>query len=589
MSPLSIATSHSFRALETGQAKLWLLLVGVNKYHDERFPTLRYSAIDCQGLAKALAEATQEFPQKEAAVYHDFASQQPTLSNLHESLNQIVAAVQPQDTILFYFSGHGVLEPSTQEVVLSLADTQLDNLLHTGLPLQELLQIFGSSQAHQQLIWLDTCHSGSMTLLGAKAKTVTTVTQKVTTVERTTVERTTIDSPGNPTLQMMKMLQQRAKKSKGFYALLSCDTDQQSWEFPELGHGVFTYFLMRGLRGEAADIQGTIDADGLYRYVYRQTIQYIEQTNQQLRLINQQRSGRGENRLYAEYPLQTPKRIVEGVGELVIGLKPTQTESLYPRQALIVEGMATNKTTLDFCKILRGAGGFELNYFPQPPKNTLKELKQAIQDCLKITGQTTSQTNEQEVQKLPANVEMSTVLLYLHGRVEESDTGDAFLVLGEDMRLSRSWLRQQLRRSSNVQQIIILDSPGYEKQTSLQDWVDDLQLGLEQGQCIIAASSPVENPEKFLLTLYDTLSKVKQSDGLTAAGWITQLQTTWKETSPLHIWLSGAKGVIEMLPVSNTSRSINYTPAIDLGICPYRGLRAFDTEDSQYFYGRESR
>lgn len=88
------------------------------------------------------------------------------------------------------------------------------------------------------------------------------------------------------------------------YALLSCDRDRQSWEFPELGHGVFTYYLMQGLRGEAADAQGLIDADGLYKYVYHQTLQYIDKTNQQLRPIDRQKRGRGESQFHSEILLQ---------------------------------------------------------------------------------------------------------------------------------------------------------------------------------------------------------------------------------------------------------------------------------------------
>ncbi|MCJ8278652.1 MAG: peptidase C14, partial [Rivularia sp. ALOHA_DT_140] len=65
----------------------------------------------------------------------------------------------------------------------------------------------------------------------------------------------------NSTVQLMSVLRQRASQSKGFCALLSCDRGQKSWEFPELGHGVFTYYLMKGLSGEAADNTGFIDAD----------------------------------------------------------------------------------------------------------------------------------------------------------------------------------------------------------------------------------------------------------------------------------------------------------------------------------------
>lgn len=547
MSPVAVATSRSTHALETGEAKLWVLLVGVNKYQDENLPALRYSALDCQGLGEALAEATQGFPHKEVIIHHDFAVQVPHLKIVRTSLKQIVSEAKPQDTILFYFSGHGVLEPDSQQVVLCLADTEKGNLLDTSLGLQELLQMLGNSSAHQQLVWLDACHSGGMTLRGSRGEGVPLL---------------------NPTLQLVEVLRQRAAQSKGFYALLSCDHTQQSWEFPELGHGVFTYYLMRGLLGEAADSQGVIDADGLYKYVYHQTLQYIDKINQQLRLINQQKRSRGDTELHSEYPLQTPKRIVEGVGELILGLKPDGVNSRHPRQALVIEGISGNQIPLALSKVLRGAGSFELEYWPQP-KKAWSEVRKAIQACL--CWQTTKET--------------ATVLLYLRGRIEETESGEALLVLG-GVQLSRSWLRQELRRGGIAQQIVVLDCPGA---SSLCNWVEDLQLGPEQGQCLIAAASTLEEPERFAQALLKTLKAADRQVGLPVAGWIAQLQVELAGTGIIpHIWLSAVQGVIEVLPGRIGARGIDRTEGFDLGLCPYMGLRAFGEEEAQYFYGRES-
>jgi len=481
-------------------------------------------------------------------IHHDFAAQVPQMETVRTSLKQIVSEAKSQDTILFYFSGHGVLEPDSQQAVLCLADTKKGNLLDTGLGLQELLQMLGKSSAHQQLVWLDACHSGGMTLRGSRGEELPLV---------------------NPTSQLVEVLRQRAAQSKGFYALLSCDQTQQSWEFPELGHGVFTYYLMRGLQGEAADSQGVIDADGLYKYVYHQTLQYIDKTNQQLRLINQQKRSRGETELHSEYPLQNPKRIVEGVGELILGLRPDGVGSRHPRQALVIEGISGNQIPLALSKVLRGAGGFELEYWPRSGK-AWSEVREAIQACL----------------CLRATKETATVLLYLRGRIEETESGEALLVLGEGVQLSRSWLRQQLRRGGIAQQIVVLDCPGA---ISLFDWVEDLQLGPEQGQCLIAAAAPAEEPERFAQALLKTLDAADQQVGLPVAGWITQLQVELAGTGIIpHIWLSAVQGVIEVLPGRIGARGIDRTEGFDLGLCPYMGLRAFGEEDAQYFYGRET-
>ncbi|MEO1446656.1 MAG: caspase family protein, partial [Cyanobacteria bacterium J06635_11] len=197
-------------------SKLWLLLIGVNHYQDPHLPNLQYSAIDCQGLGEALEAATVAFTSKQAKIHHDSTDAKPTLATVQASLAQMVTQAQSQDTILFYFSGHGFQDTEYQQAVLCLSDTQKDNLLATGLGLQTLLDALGQCKARQQLVWLDACHSGGMTLRGASSTKATAALE-------------------NPTSQLVSVLRQQAARSSGFYALLSCDQNQRSWEFPELG------------------------------------------------------------------------------------------------------------------------------------------------------------------------------------------------------------------------------------------------------------------------------------------------------------------------------------------------------------------
>ncbi|WP_029633541.1 nSTAND1 domain-containing NTPase [[Scytonema hofmanni] UTEX B 1581] len=543
MCPIGVGTSRSNQVKKTDTGKLWLMFVGVNKYQDEGLPTLNYSSVDCQGLADALTGATRQFPQKEVKIHHDFASLSPSKENVRVSLQEITAAAKPQDMVLFYFSGHGMLEPNSQEAFLCLADTQKSNLQNTGLKLQELLQLLNNCPAQNQLVWLDACHSGGMTLRG-----------------------TTREPLLNPTTQLVEILQRSAAKSKGFYALLSCDNNQQSWEFPELGHGVFSYYLMRGLNGEAADSKGIISADGLYRYVYHQTLQYIDKTNQQLRLINQQRRGKGDTQLEREYPLQTPKRIVEGVGELILGAREEKADDdMHRRLGIVVEGLSGSTVTLDISKFLGNVGGFNLEYL-QGTKAAADDVRSAIA-------------------RLLHSPESGTILLYLRGRIEETEAIDS-LVLGEDIRIKRSWLKQQLRQC-NAKQIIILDCPG--SAAFLQDWVEDLQIDSQEGQCIIACASLASSPEKFAQTLFDTLKVAAEADGLSAAGAIAQLQLQLAGSDiPFYVWLSGTQGIIEILREKTYLQGREQKAGLDLGICPYMGLSAFSENDAQYFYGRES-
>ena len=527
-------------------AKLWILLVGVNQYQDrDNLSSLQYSALDCKGLGEALKEATASFANKEVIIHHDFVSQPPQLLAVQQSIQHIVQSARKDDTILFYFSGHGILETDTQQVALCLADTDTQNLLATGLPLNNLLQQLSNCAASQQLVWLDACHSGGMTLRGTA-------------------------SLADPSSQLVEVLRHKAAESKGFYALLSCDQTQQSWEFPELGHGVFTYYLMRGLRGEAADSQGVIEADALYQYVYHQTLRYIDKTNQQIRLINQQKSSRGESKLQSEFPLQTPKRIVEGFGKVVLGKQSSCNLEVNPRQALIVDGgFKANSTTLALSQVLQSAGDFNLRYFPQT-NEPWTEVKDAIAGCLNAQATT--------------NTEIGTALLYLRGEVETAETGESWLVLQDNVRLSRFWLRKVLHNSRASQQIVILDCPGNE---SLEDWIEDLRLETDRGQCLIGANASLDCSQQFANIVLETLKNADSTAGLPIAAWISKLQMALAGTGIVpQVWLSGNQGVIELLTSKNGFKVDQ--PILDLGICPYMGLKAFDEANSEYFYGRES-
>ena len=531
-------------------AKLWILLIGVNQYQDQKnLPSLQYSALDCQGLGEALTEATASFSAKEVIIHHDFINQRPCVADVRQSISHIINAAQAEDTILFYFSGHGILEASSQQVVLCLADTNTENLLTTGLPLNTLLKQLSNCAASQQLVWLDACHSGGMTLRG---------TSKI--------------SLPNPSTRLVEVLRHKAAESKGFYALLSCDQSQQSWEFPELGHGVFTYYLMRGLQGEAADSQGIIEADALYQYVYHQTLRYIDKTNQQIRLINQQKSNRGESRLQSEFPFQTPKRIVEGFGKVVLGKRSPVNLEINPRQALVVDGgFKANSTTLALSQILQSAGDFKLRYFPQT-NESWSWVKNAIATCLDARAKTQGKEK------------INTALLYLRGEISTTATGESWLVLQNDIRLSRSWLRKVLKDSRVNQQIVILDCPG---ENSLADWVEDLQLEESRGQCLIAANSPLGNSQQFAEAVLETLQNADPDAELTIAALIAQLQLSLAGTGIVtQVWLSGTQGVIDILAAK---KGINeHQQSLDLGICPYMGLKAFGEDTAEYFYGREA-
>jgi WD40 repeat protein len=536
---LATASNPRTQQLKQGQVKLWMVLVGVNYYQDSQIPNLRYCANDCKQLAEALTIATQQFQETEIIALYDSGEKLPRLSEIITSIQQFRLA-KPEDTVLFYFSGHGYLD-SNNRPVLCVADTNKEDLAGTGLKIDILLNELRKCKAQRQLVWLDACQEE----------------QQDNRIRQ------------NTTGQLLAVLEQQAEQSHDFYAMLSCDKTERSWEIPELKHGLFTYCLIEGLRGKAANAEGKIDADSLFRYVERNSNKFIEYKKKPLDansfskglVINPSKPTIPKVKRLPFNVFQTPRRIVKGSGELIIGLANTSTK----RRALIVDNLSSSEADISLCRILQAKGNFAVNYYFIKDKHQLN-IQQKISSCL-----------QEESNK--------TVLLYLAGTIESTNPEKYELICNKETRINLNWLRQQLQ-DSPVQEVVIiadiLDTSGINKSL-----IEILQPNQDKSLCLITASTSIHNSKKFLHQLVTILETAGESS---REFWVSELITQfqkWRNSQPdinLKLWLSGSTEVMEILSVE-VQRS--YDEIFEIDVCPYKSLEAFTQDDTYFFHGRE--
>ncbi len=557
--------NNSTNNLTTGNAKLLVLLIGVNRYQDKYLHNLNFCAKDSRKLAEAIEKAAIAFPKKQIVFYDDYAENKPLLNNVLQGLDDLVKTAGKLDTILIYFSGHGVLDTETQEPFLCLNDTTLSNrqdACSTGLPVKTLLAKMAASGAKYQLLFLDACHSGGLSFQDL--------------LVRNKEGEKVPNNPVNPTYELINLLQQRASQSQGFYALLSCDKNQSSMELRELEHGLFTYYLIRGFLGEAADGQGLIKADALYQYVYRQILEHIDKKNYQIKLINQQKRSRGEEER-KPMGLQIPRRIVEGAGEFILGFIPAvgreNSAGKNGRLGLIINAVSECEEVVNLAGILTSRGGFEMDYFSGRDRSW-QDVTVAIEGCLRRRSRVA------DAASLP---DTTTAFLYIRAKMENAPDGESYLLLGEGVRLSRTGLRQLLRNSKMRRVAIALDCPDA-SQTALDEWVEDLRGENLASLCLLAVAPKSESSGEFAAALGRVLANAKA--GFTVAEAIAELQGEMRgdaktPNSPFPTWLSG--GIIELLLPEGKAGA-----TFDSGICPYKGLFAFTKNDAFYFHGRET-
>ena len=214
----------------------WAVLVGINEYFDTSFSDLNYSVNDIKGLYEILIDPDRgQYNRENIYVLSDEDDINPTRNHIISRLSAISRSATSDDSILFYFSGHGHVDED-QSYLLS-ADSFRNSLKDTAISTELIKKIMGESLARVKIIILDSCHSGA--IKGIKNSGIMT--------------KSFFDSIFPP--------------PEGFVVLSSCKLNEFSYEWPEKDHSVFSYYLLEGLRGSAdKDEDGTITITDTHSY-----------------------------------------------------------------------------------------------------------------------------------------------------------------------------------------------------------------------------------------------------------------------------------------------------------------------------------
>jgi hypothetical protein len=238
------------------QPDRWAVVIGAGRYEDPAIPRLQYTVPDADAMHRFLT-GPGGFKPEHVLLLTDRTERKPTLRNLKWALGTFLArSARKDDTVLIFFAGHGAPEPDPRGLerdglakYLVPTDADLDDLYATALPMEELQTIFGRIEAERIVVMLDACYSGSA---GG----------------RTFASRRTRAS------QLDDLFLDRLTRARGRAIITAARPSEVSIELPDLGHGLFTYYLLEGLRGAAdRDRDRLVTVQELYEYVERQVIE----------------------------------------------------------------------------------------------------------------------------------------------------------------------------------------------------------------------------------------------------------------------------------------------------------------------------
>lgn len=211
----------------TAPSKVWAVIIGVSSYN--HMPTLRFTDDDAYRMYAFLKSP------EGGALSDDrlriLIDEDATRNNILTQLKEVFSRAGSNDLVLLYFSGHGL----QGSFLPSDFDGFNNKVLH-----EEINQVFKNSRARYKICIADACHSGSL------------LAMKSTTTARNALE---------------KYYATLAQAAPGTALILSSKSNETSLESSGLRQGVFSHFLIKGLKGEAdSNFDKIVTIQELYNY-----------------------------------------------------------------------------------------------------------------------------------------------------------------------------------------------------------------------------------------------------------------------------------------------------------------------------------
>jgi len=199
------------------KGETYVLVIGIDKYEDTNIRELPYAEVDAQSVYDFYAGSPKS-PAKLGNVSL-LMGKQATKKVITKSLGELMRKAKEPDTVICYYAGHGDVGKHPKkgaEYYMIPQDAEKDDLFTSAIELSELQRLWGAIVAKRKVFIADCCNSGGFAELRGEGQ---------------------------------EGFEQGL--GEGTVVMTASGKGQKALEVPELKHGLFTYFFLKGLEGEA--------------------------------------------------------------------------------------------------------------------------------------------------------------------------------------------------------------------------------------------------------------------------------------------------------------------------------------------------
>jgi len=216
--------------------KNWALIIGIEDY--QHLPNVPYAKNDAQ-LVEKYFERVLGVPTENIILLLD---DKATKTSIQGTIREFIPRnIENDSTLYVYYAGHGLPDPEEKDAYILPYDGNTSYFKTSGYKLQEFYDDINKLEVNRTYVFLDTCFSGAT-------------------------------ARGNETLfegaRILTLVEPLKPQSDKIVSFSASGGGEISGSYPEKKHGLFTYFLLSGLKGKAdQNNDGSIINKELYNYI----------------------------------------------------------------------------------------------------------------------------------------------------------------------------------------------------------------------------------------------------------------------------------------------------------------------------------
>lgn len=246
----SIAKTYEVTAHFDEKPRLYLVTIGASEYKESQY-NLKYAAKDAKDVAAALTKSPFYKEVKQLTLLDG----EVTKANL-EKIKTLIKEATPQDVVIFYVAGHGVLDKD-YNYYLASHDIQFNDPATRGISYGELETVMESTKALRKVLFMDTCHSGELDKDDVQETALVAVSdQNQSDMAFRSTASTSLYSSSAQTSQLAKELFADMRAGTGATVIGSSGGAEFAMESSTWNNGLFTYTLLNGIQSKEADLNG---------------------------------------------------------------------------------------------------------------------------------------------------------------------------------------------------------------------------------------------------------------------------------------------------------------------------------------------